>query len=123
MLANVLVIESGEAYDNPNIRLPYATTYPLNTTLLWKNYTSDPEPYLGNKTFNTRVAEVLGGGSIVNGMIYDRGSREDYNAWEALGNKGWGWEGMLPYFKKGTEFIAPPVKTVSDFNITWDPAV
>jgi hypothetical protein len=65
---------------------------------------------------------VLGGGSIVNGMIYDRGSRADYNAWEALGNKGWGWEGMLPFFKKGVEFIPPPAKTVSDFNITWDPA-
>jgi choline dehydrogenase-like flavoprotein len=116
----VLVIESGAAYDNPNIRLPYATTYPLNVTLLWQNYTSDPEPYLGNKTFNTRVAQVLGGGSIVNGMVYDRGSEADYNAWEKLGNKGWGWDGMFPFLKKGVEFIPPPKESVEKYGITYD---
>ncbi|KAF1846928.1 GMC oxidoreductase [Cucurbitaria berberidis CBS 394.84] len=117
----VLVIEAGRADDNPNIRLPFGATYPLNTSLLWPNYVSDPEPELGNKTWNTRVAQVLGGGSVVNGMVYDRGSAADYNAWEALGNDGWGWEGMYPFFKKGTEFIPPPKETAEEFGITWDP--
>jgi choline dehydrogenase-like flavoprotein len=118
---SVLVIESGAAYDNPNIRLPYGATYALNETLFWSNYTSLPEPYLGNATWGVRVAQVLGGGSIVNGMMYDRGSAADYNAWEELGNEGWGWEGMYPFFKKGTELIAPPDKTVEEFGVSWDP--
>ncbi|CAO2655175.1 Nn.00g102390.m01.CDS01 [Neocucurbitaria sp. VM-36] len=117
----VLVIEAGRPDDNPNIRLPYAASYALNTSLLWPDYVSDPEPELANKTWGVRVAEVLGGGSIVNGMVYDRGAAADYDAWEALGNDGWGWEGMYPCFKKGTEFIPPPKDTVEEFGITWDP--
>lgn len=58
---SVLVVESGAAYDNPNIRLPYGATYALNDTLLWNNYTCEPEVELGNRTWNTRVAQVLGG--------------------------------------------------------------
>jgi choline dehydrogenase-like flavoprotein len=117
---SVLVIESGAAYDNPNIRLPYGTTFALNDTLFWKDFTSDPEPQLGNKTFGARVAQILGGGSMVNGMMYDRGSRADYDAWEKLGNKGWGWEGLLPFFKRGTEFVKPNQKLVEEFGVTWD---
>ncbi|CAN9262534.1 unnamed protein product [Alternaria alternata] len=117
---SVLVIEAGAAYDNPNIRLPYGATYALNETLLW-GYISQPEPHIANKTFPTRVARVLGGGSVVNGMLYDRAAAGDYDAWEALGNKGWGWEGMFPYFKKSTEFIEPPADVAEAFNITWDP--
>jgi choline dehydrogenase-like flavoprotein len=64
---------------------------------------------------------VLGGGSIVNGMMYDRGSAADYNAWEELGNAGWGWEGLYPFFKKSTAYIPPPKETVDEFGITWDP--
>ncbi|ORY17207.1 hypothetical protein BCR34DRAFT_505986 [Clohesyomyces aquaticus] len=118
---SVVVVEAGRADDNPNIRMPYGASYPLNTTLLWPNYVSDPEPELAGKTWNVRVAQVLGGGSVVNGMMYDRGSAADYNAWEELGNEGWGWEGMYSFFKKGTEVIPPPQKTVREFGVTWDP--
>ncbi|KAF2265372.1 alcohol oxidase [Lojkania enalia] len=118
----VLVIEAGGADDNFQQRLPYGAASALNTSLLWSGYVSDPEPYLGNKTWNVRVAQVLGGGSIVNGMMYDRGSAADYDAWEALGNSGWGWRGIYPYFKKGTTFVPPPANTARDFDITWDPA-
>lgn len=43
---------------------------------------------------------MVGGGTVVNGMFFARGSAGDYDAWENLGNPGWGWEGLLPYFKK-----------------------
>lgn len=46
------------------------------------------------------AASVVGGGSTINGMLFDRGSAEDYNNWEKLNNPGWGWAGLLPYFKK-----------------------
>lgn len=121
MSETVLVIEAGRPDDNPNIRLPYAASYALNESLFWPDYVSDPEPELAGKTWAVRVAEVLGGGSLVNGMVYDRGSAADYDAWEALGNDGWGWKGMFPFFKKGVEFIPPPNDTVKEFGITWDP--
>ena len=44
--------------------------------------------------------KVLGGGSILNAMCWNRGGAEDYDSWELLGNPGWGWEGLLPYFIK-----------------------
>lgn len=53
-------------------------------------------------------------------MVYDRGSAADYDAWEALGNAGWGWKGLEPYFKKGTTYQPPRPDVVKDFNITWD---
>jgi choline dehydrogenase-like flavoprotein len=89
--------------------------------LMWDGLKSLPEPGLGNSTYSVLVAKVLGGGSVVNGMIYDRGSAADYDAWEALGNKGWGWKGMEPYFKKGTTFQPPSAAVAESFNITWDP--
>jgi choline dehydrogenase-like flavoprotein len=100
--------------------MPYGATYNNNMTLFW-GYQSEPEPELKGSTYDVVVGQVLGGGSIVNGMAYDRGSAADYDAWEALGNKGWGWAGMYPYFKKGTEFIPPSAETVEEFGITWDP--
>lgn len=117
------MIEAGGADDTPNIRLPHAANYNLNQSLLWPDYLSEPEPGLGNLQQEVVVAEVLGGGSIVNGMVYDRGSAADYDAWEELGNKGWGWKGMFPFFKRSTEFIPPPQETVENFNLTWDPSV
>lgn len=89
--------------------------------LLWDGLKSLPEPGLGNSTYDVLVAKVLGGGSVINGMVYDRGSAADYDAWEALGNKGWGWKGMEPFFKKGTTFQAPSPAIAEAFNITWDP--
>lgn len=53
-------------------------------------------------------------------MVYDRGSAADYDAWEALGNAGWGWSGLEPYFKKGTTYQPATPNVVEDFNITWD---
>ena len=56
---------------------------------------------------------------MVNGMAFDRASAADYDAWEQLGNPGWGWSGLLPYFKKSTTFT-PPKLTDAEFNITYD---
>lgn len=44
--------------------------------------------------------KVLGGGSILNAMCWNRGGQDDYDAWAALGNPGWDWDGILPYFIK-----------------------
>lgn len=56
--------------------------------------------------------------AVVNGMAYGRGSAPDFDAWEELGNPGWGWDGILPYFKKSTTFQPPEPATVEKWNIT-----
>jgi choline dehydrogenase-like flavoprotein len=70
------------------------------------NITSAPQPGLNNRSMPIFAGFIVGGGSGVNGMFFDRGSKGDYNLWEDLGNPGWGWNGMLPYFKKVTLCLA-----------------
>lgn len=66
------------------------------------------------------VGNVVGGGSVVNGMQWDRGADADYDAWERLGNEGWGFAGLAPYFKKSTHFTPPSETSRKEFNITYD---
>lgn len=63
-------------------------------------YNSTPQAELGYRKTVLATGQVVGGGSVINGMFFNRGSAPDYDAWEELGNDGWGWEGLLPYFKK-----------------------
>ncbi len=65
-----------------------------------RNYESVPQSELGGRTSPVYSAAVVGGGTVVNGQFWNRGSREDYDAWEEIGNPGWGWDDLLPYFKK-----------------------
>ncbi|KER00065.1 GMC oxidoreductase [Aureobasidium subglaciale EXF-2481] len=68
---------------------------------------SIPQSGLNNRTAPLYTGAVVGGGTVVNGMFFARGSRGDYDAWEQLGNPGWGWDGLLPYFKKSETFTPP----------------
>ncbi|KAJ4350390.1 uncharacterized protein N0V89_009011 [Didymosphaeria variabile] len=118
----ILVIEAGENIDTQGNTIPYkANDIAAAAPLKWTGFTTQPEAQLGDKTYNVNVGKVLGGGSVINGMVYDRGNAADYDAWEALGNEGWGWAGMEPYFIKGTTFQPPSAEVAEAFNITWDP--
>lgn len=64
------------------------------------NLVTTPQTQLDGGVRPMPQGKVLGGGSILNAMCWNRGGADDYDAWEALGNPGWGWDGMLPYFKK-----------------------
>jgi len=81
---------------------------------------SAPVPGLGNKTFLVPVGNVVGGGSYVNGMQFDRGADADYNAWAELGNNGWDWKGLQPYFQKSNRFNRPSKALAKAFGITYD---
>lgn len=72
----------------------------LNSTPYMFNLTSAPQSGLENRIFPVPAAAVVGGGTTVDGMFFDRGSALDYDAWVQLGNPGWGWTDLLPYFKK-----------------------
>jgi choline dehydrogenase-like flavoprotein len=119
--ATVLVIERGYFDDKPEAIVPWYANQ-LDTSVMIRPQ-SAPHPELNNTTSLVAVAAVVGGGSVVNGMGYARGSKADYDAWEELGNPGWGWDGLLPYFRKSTTLTPPSPETVSRFNITWDPSV
>ena len=64
------------------------------------NISTVPQPQLDGNTRTVPMGRVVGGGSILNGMLWNRGNQEDYNDWANFGNPGWGWSGLLPYFKK-----------------------
>ncbi|MEW9582362.1 GMC family oxidoreductase [Paraburkholderia sp. DGU8] len=79
----------------------------------WGFYT-DPDPnMLGRKLYWPR-GRTLGGSSSINGLIYIRGQKEDYDHWAALGNRGWGWQDCLPYFRRleHNELGASPTRGV-----------
>lgn len=82
--------------------------------------TSASDANTGGKTYPVYVGNVVGGGSVVNGMAFDRASAADYDAWEQLGNLGWNWNSLLQYFKKSTTFTPPSQANVQEFGITYD---
>ncbi|KAF2196974.1 choline dehydrogenase [Delitschia confertaspora ATCC 74209] len=86
------------------------------------NETSVPQPGLNNATTRYMLGAVVGGSSAVNGMVFDRGTKGDYNAWEELGNPGWGWDGLFPYFKKSSRFTPPNEEIAIKYGLTWDTA-
>ncbi|KAF2184657.1 GMC oxidoreductase [Zopfia rhizophila CBS 207.26] len=73
---------------------------------------SVPQPNAGNKTYSMPRGKVLGGSSAINYLMYVRGSRKDYDSWAALGNKGWGWDDLLPYFRKHQTLDVPDPKAL-----------
>jgi choline dehydrogenase len=69
------------------------------TAIDWA-YTTEEEPHLNNRKLAWPRGKVLGGSSSTNYMYFMRGNRYDYDHWQELGNKGWGYADVLPYFKK-----------------------
>ncbi|KAF2474899.1 alcohol oxidase [Lindgomyces ingoldianus] len=115
---SVIVVENGYIDDSPATSIPYMAGF-VNTEAMYP-ITSAAEPHLNNLTFPVRVGNVVGGGSVVNGMMFDRGSNADYDAWKDLGNEDWGWEGLEPYFKKSTHFTPPSESSCREFGITYN---
>jgi choline dehydrogenase len=96
---NVLLLEAGRPDTNKYIHIPAAFSKLYKTRYDWEFYT-EPEPQLGNRKVYWPRGKVLGGCSSINAMIYVRGHREDFDCWRGLGNDGWGYADVLPYFKK-----------------------
>jgi choline dehydrogenase-like flavoprotein len=103
----VLVIESGNLDDQEDGVLVPGMAGGTGKKYMY-NITCIPQKNINNRTYSLLAAHVVGGGTVVNGMFFDRGSRGDYDLWEALGNPGWGWSGIFPYFKKVGIFIRFP---------------
>lgn len=95
----VLVLEAGGPDAQQEIHVPAAFPHLFKTALDW-DYMTVPQPGLnGRREFNPR-GKVLGGSSSMNAMIFMRGNPNDYNRWAAMGNQGWAYQDLLPYFRK-----------------------
>lgn len=96
----VLLLEAGPKDRNIWIHIPigYGKTM-FNSSVNWQ-FNSEPEPHLNNRRIYQPRGKVLGGSSSINGLIYIRGHPNDFDSWEGMGNEGWGWDSVLPYFKR-----------------------
>ena len=94
----VLLLEAGPADRSPWIHLPigYGKTM-WSARYNWCFHT-DPDPNMNGRRIYWPRGKTLGGSSAINGLIYIRGQREDYDHWRDLGNPGWGYDDVLPYF-------------------------
>ncbi len=95
----VLLLEAGGPDDAQEIHIPVAFSKLFQSALDWTYYT-EPEPQLLNRKLYWPRGKMLGGSSSINAMIYIRGNRYDYDHWSELGNYGWSYDEVLPYFKK-----------------------
>ncbi|KAI4741233.1 FAD/NAD(P)-binding domain-containing protein [Aureobasidium sp. EXF-12298] len=104
---SVAVIEAGDlVWDNKNVSTVDGYGLAFGTDIDWQ-YESAPQAYAGNKTQTLRAGKALGGTSTINGMAYLRAQAAQINAWEHLGNEGWNWESLLPYYKQSEHFQIP----------------
>ncbi len=96
----VLLLEAGGSDLNFWIWMPigYGKTF-YKPSVNWM-YETQPNPALNNRVSYWPRGKVLGGSSSINAMVYIRGQRSDFEDWAAMGNPGWGWEDVLPYFRK-----------------------
>lgn len=96
---SVLLLEAGGADRAKAIHIPAAFNQTFQTALDW-NYMTEPQPCMNGRRLYWPRGKMLGGSSSMNAMIYIRGNRADYDHWAAMGCEGWGYEAVLPYFKK-----------------------
>ncbi len=95
----VLLLEAGAKDNKPEIHIPGAYSKLNRTSVDWAFWT-EPQKHMDNRKLFIPRGKTLGGSSSTNAMAYVRGNREDYNEWASLGNKGWSYDEVLPYFKK-----------------------
>ncbi len=98
--AKVVLIEAGGSDNNFRLRMPSAFYMPIGNKRFDWCYETEPEAELNNRRISCPRGRVIGGSSSINGMVYVRGHSSNYDDWERLGAKNWGYEAVLPYFKK-----------------------
>jgi choline dehydrogenase len=96
---SVLLLEAGGRDWSPLVHMPVGFTKLSGPRYNWE-YSTVPQPELDHRAMWYPQGRTLGGGTSINAMIYIRGQAEDYDAWAAMGNKHWGYEQVLPFFRR-----------------------
>jgi choline dehydrogenase len=103
----VCVLEAGPPDRNPYIRIPAGFTKTIfDPSVTWQ-FETQPDPRANGRKMKIAQGRTLGGSSAINGMVYNRGPASDFDRWEALGNHGWSFRDILPYFKRTERRIGP----------------
>lgn len=100
---SVLLLEAGGPDSNPWIHVPVGYFKTMHDPEVDWCYRTEPDANLAGREIDWPRGKVLGGSSSLNGLLYVRGQREDYDRWAALGNRGWSYADVLPYFKKSED--------------------
>ena len=96
----VCVLEAGPSDWHPMIHIPAGFMYTLvNPRVNWL-YTSEPSEWTGGRRIAAPRGKAIGGSGSINGHIYNRGQRMDFDGWAQRGNRGWGYADVLPYFRR-----------------------
>jgi choline dehydrogenase len=101
----VLLLEAGGKDSNPLFRLPMLMGKLFQSGIYNWHFHTEPEPNLNGRKLYWPRGKVLGGTSTINGMIYVRGGKQDYDGWAAMGNPGWSYKDVLPAFKRSEGHI------------------
>jgi choline dehydrogenase len=96
----VILIEAGGTDWNPLIHIPVGFMKLLDHKTLTWGFKAEADPGTAGRAIPYPRGRVLGGSSSINGLIYIRGQPEDFDHWAQLGNRGWGWDDVLPFFKQ-----------------------
>lgn len=105
--ASVCLLEAGPTDWHPFIHIPAGYIKNIYSSKLTWNFTSHPTEHTGRRSFILPQGRVLGGSSSINGLNYVRGQPEDYDHWAQIGNTGWRYAEVLPYFKRSEQRIGP----------------
>jgi len=100
----VLILEAGSIAKNPMLHIPLGFAFLLKPHKNNWSYHTKPEAGLDQRRVALPRGKVLGGCSAINGMVYVRGQAADYDRWAELGNRGWSYQDVLPYFKRSEDF-------------------
>ncbi len=102
----VLLLEAGGKDNYIWIHIPVGYLYCIGNPRTDWGFSTEPDPGLNGRSLGYPRGKVLGGCSSINGMIYMRGQARDYDGWRQLGNTGWGWDDVLPYFVRSEDQAA-----------------
>ena len=96
----VILLEAGGRDWNPWIHIPVGYFKTIHNPKVDWCYKTEPDPGLNGRSIEWPRGKVLGGSSSLNGLLYVRGQPQDYDRWRQMGNTGWGWDDLLPLFKR-----------------------
>ena len=107
--ASVCLLEAGPRDLNPLIHIPAGYIKNVYSKRLTWNFEAEPSAGTAGRRFSLPQGRVLGGSSSINGLNHNRGQSSDYDQWAALGNPGWSYHEVLPYFRRTERRLAPDV--------------
>ena len=100
----VILLEAGGRDLNPWIHIPVGYFKTIHNPNVDWCYKTEPDPGLNGRSIEWPRGKVLGGSSSLNGLLYVRGQPQDYDRWRQMGNAGWGWDDVLPLFKRAEKY-------------------